>query len=156
EIPLRLLFEKPTLAALGAEVETALRGGEGTQAPPIVPVARTGESPLSFAQQRLWFLDQLEPGSSAYNVAAALVATGNLSLPLLPRTLAEGVRRHESLRTVFTVSPGGPVQVIEAPQPIALPEVDLAGLGAAPQKAEVRRLVAAESLRPFDLARGPL
>ena len=94
EMPLRRLFETPTVAGLAESIE----GGRGTglQAPPIVPVPRDGELPLSFAQQRLWFIDQLEPGSSVYNFPAAVRLKGPLNLVALKQSLNEIVKRHEA------------------------------------------------------------
>ena len=157
EVPLRRLFEAPSPAALAREVEAALRSGTGPAPPPLVPVPRDRELPLSFSQESLWLVHQLDPASPAYNVPAAVLVSGRLDPAVLARTLAEVVSRHEALRTTF---PGGrPVQAIHPPPPdtpVPLPVVDLAGLPAAPRDAETRRLALAEALRPFDLARGPL
>jgi acyl carrier protein len=112
EVPLRSLFEQPTVAALAAKIEAALRGERGVVAPPLVRVSRERELPLSFAQQRLWFLDQLEPGSAFYNVPTAVRLQGELNVEALERTLTEIVRRHEVLRTVFQSVNGDAVQVI--------------------------------------------
>src|SRR6185503_10336182 len=99
EVPLRSLFEQPTVAALAGKIEVALRGERGVAAPPLEKVSRERELPLSFAQQRLWFLDQLEPGSAFYNVPAAVRLHGQLHIEALEQTLTEIVRRHEVLRT---------------------------------------------------------
>ena len=99
ELPMRAIFEHPTVAGLAAEIESALRTGEAAQ-PPLVRADRTAELPLSFAQQRLWFLDQLE-GGPLYNVPVALRMRGELVVPVLSRVFAEIVQRHEVLRTVF-------------------------------------------------------
>ncbi len=104
EMPLRDLFEAPVLADLAARVEAALRAGAHQRAPPLVPVApalREAPLPLSFAQQRLWFIDQLEPGSPLYNMPVALRVEGPLDAAVLALCLGEIVRRHEALRTVF-------------------------------------------------------
>src|SRR5439155_2620521 len=130
-------FEAPTLAGLAARVEAAQRmqqtsrDGAVAPAPPLVPVLRLGPLPLSFAQQRLWFIDQLEPGSPLYNMPVALGVTGPLDAGVLALCLGEIVRRHESLRTVFAVLEGldgAPVQVIQTATPFLLPLVDLSGL----------------------------
>ncbi|HEX7239937.1 MAG TPA: amino acid adenylation domain-containing protein, partial [Longimicrobiaceae bacterium] len=156
ELPLRALFEAPTVAGLAARVEGLLRdGGEG-EAPPLVPVPRDGPLPLSFAQQRLWFIDRLEPGSPAYNMPFPLRLRGALDARALERSLAEVVRRHEALRTRFDAVGGEPVQVVDPAGPVALPLRDLRGLPEPARAAEVRRLAAEEALRPFDLERGPL
>jgi amino acid adenylation domain-containing protein len=155
ELPLRHLFEAPTVAGLAEAVREGLRE-ESTQAPPLVPVPREGDLPLSFAQQRLWFIDQLQPGNPGYNIATAVRLTGDLSVPRLERVFAEVERRHEVLRTTFTSREGQPVQVVSAALGPALPIVDLAGLPAAAREPQARRLAAAESLWPFDLEQGPL
>ncbi|MEP7010069.1 MAG: amino acid adenylation domain-containing protein [Acidobacteriota bacterium] len=156
EIPLRDLFESPTLSGLAARVETAQRVGHGSAAPPLVAVPRDGGAlPLSFAQQRLWFIDQLEPGRSLYNIPAALRIEGELRPEILPRVLAEVVRRHESLRTTFVSSAGRPEQIIGPAIDGGTPWVDLSAL-ATTGAAEARRLAQAEAQRPFDLSRGPL
>ncbi|HYX24954.1 MAG TPA: amino acid adenylation domain-containing protein, partial [Thermoanaerobaculia bacterium] len=156
ELPLRSLFEKPTVETLAAEVEALQARERGFEAPPLRPVAREGNLPLSFAQERLWFLDQLQPGSAAYNVPAAVRLTGRLDIPALTATLREIVRRHESLRTAFAVRSGQPVQVIAPGVDLSLPLVDLGGLEPGPRETEARRLTATEALRPFDLRRTPL
>jgi amino acid adenylation domain-containing protein len=159
EVPLRALFERPTVAGLAAEIARTIAGRD-LVAPPLLPVRRDslqGLLPLSFAQQRLWFLNQLEPESAAYNIAAALVARGPLEAAVLAGTLSEVARRHEVLRTVFRLGAAGePVQVIFPPAPVDLPRVDLSELSEDRREIEVRRLALAEARRPFDLARGPL
>ncbi len=139
EIGLQELFEEPTVAALAARVERAVGAGAGLEAPPIERVARDGELPLSFAQQRLWFIDQLAPGTALYNIPIALRASGELRVDVLSRALGEVVRRHEALRTVFAAVEGRGRQVILPPSAFPLPVVDLSGL---PEAA--RETVAAE------------
>src|SRR6185503_10043166 len=126
------------------------------QAPPLERVERAGRLPLSFAQQRLWFLDQMEPGSSFYNIPAAVRLRGVLNVEALERTLSEVVRRHEVLRTHFVAVDGEPVQVIEPAAPIKLEVLDLSVLGEAERTAANQRLIAEEAQQPFDLERGPL
>jgi amino acid adenylation domain-containing protein len=156
DVPLRALFEAPTVAALAERVDALLGEGAVVQAPPIVPTPRGGELPLSFAQQRLWFIDQLQPGSAAYNIPAALRIRGSLDAAALERTLAEVVRRHETLRTVFRAVDGGAVAEILPAGPVAIPVAELEGLPEAEREAAVARRVDEEAARPFDLARGPL
>ncbi|MFP2933825.1 amino acid adenylation domain-containing protein, partial [Pyxidicoccus sp. 3LG] len=156
ELPLRDLFEAPTVNALAARIDAAVRAGQGLQAPPLVPVSRTGALPLSFAQQRLWFLDQLEPGSSAYNIPSALRLTGFLDLTALERAFTELVRRHEALRTTFVATEGQPAQVIFEPVDFPLATIDLTVLPAGSRDAEAHQLAAQELQRPFSLAHGPL
>ncbi len=156
ELPVRSLFETPALAGWAAQVERAIRADQGVQAPPIVPVPRDRELPLSFAQERLWFLDQLEPGSPFYNIAAAVRLFGSLDAWALERAFGEVVRRHEVLRTTFTVIGGEPAQVVSAEARAALPAIDLSALSADERESELRRVADAEARRPFELARGPL
>ncbi|HEX8272563.1 MAG TPA: amino acid adenylation domain-containing protein [Longimicrobiaceae bacterium] len=157
EIPLRALFEAPTVAGLAEHAEAALREGAGVRLPPIVPVPRDGSPlPLSFAQQRLWFIDQLEPGSATYNLPVPLRLHGALDARALAAALTGLARRHESLRTVFRTAEGEPSQVVLPAAPVPLPTVDLGALRQAACEAEVLRLVAEDAARPFDLARGPL
>ncbi len=155
ELPLRALFEAPTVGELAARVGAA----SGASAlPPIAPVTRGDALPLSFAQERLWFLDQLEPGHAFYNVPEAVRLRGVLDVEALRRALGAVVARHEVLRTTFRTVDGRPFQVIAsatAPEAFVLPTEDLSGLGAAAGEVLERRL-AAEAARPFDLAGGPL
>ena len=159
ELPLRNLFEAPTVAALAARIDAARREGEGLRLPPVEPVPRGAALPLSFAQQRLWFLDQLDPGSPAYNLSAAVRLTGELQLPALVPALRAVVRRHEALRTVFRAPAGRPEQEVLPPDSAAaapLPLVDLAGLPEGCREAELQRTLTRHGRQPFDLARGPL
>ncbi|HEY4590924.1 MAG TPA: condensation domain-containing protein, partial [Thermoanaerobaculia bacterium] len=153
EMPVRALFEAPTVAKLAARVGATARG---IQAPPLVSIPREGDLPLSFAQQRLWFLDQLEPGSAVYNIPVVLQMSGRLEVAVLAAALAEIARRHEVLRTAFRAVAGEPVQVIAAPAGPGLSLIDLAALPAGEREREADRLAAAEARRPFDLGRGPL
>ncbi|HTG31557.1 MAG TPA: amino acid adenylation domain-containing protein [Thermoanaerobaculia bacterium] len=155
ELPVRDLFEAPTVEALAVRVEAARRTGANPAVPPLLPVPRQGDLPLSFAQQRLWFIDQLEPGSPLYNLPLALRVEGPLQPAVLQRCLGEIVRRHEALRTVFVLRGDSPVQVIQPPAPFTLPLVDLSGLPELARKAEARALAVEEAGRPFDLARDP-
>jgi amino acid adenylation domain-containing protein/non-ribosomal peptide synthase protein (TIGR01720 family) len=159
EMPLRELFAAPRLADFALRVEAARRTGAavpGAPAPPLVPVPRAGDLPLSFAQQRLWFLDQLEPGSPLYNMPGALRIEGPLSAAVLARCLGEIVRRHETLRTVFAAPAGSAVQVIRPAAPFPLPVVDLAGLPEHRREALALALLREEAGRPFDLTRDPI
>jgi amino acid adenylation domain-containing protein len=159
ELPLHTFFTLPTVAALAERVEAARRTGATAASPappPLVAGERRGDEPLSFAQQRLWFLSQLDPESTAYHVPVALRLTGALSPPALAAALAFVVERHETLRTTFALRQDGPAQVVAPPSGWRLPVVDLAHLGEAEREAEMHRLAHAEAIRPFDLARGPL
>ncbi|HWS88663.1 MAG TPA: amino acid adenylation domain-containing protein, partial [Pyrinomonadaceae bacterium] len=156
EVPLRELFARPTLGGLAQAVDEAVRRGAGVEAPPIVPVSREGALAVSFAQQRLWFIDQLQPGTTMYNLPVAVRLTGQLDLDAMRQTLSEIVRRHESLRTTFASVDGQPTQVINPTQPVALPLIDLSDLSPEAKRAESERLAEREARRPFDLAAGPL
>jgi amino acid adenylation domain-containing protein len=155
ELPLRTLFERPKLADLAAWIEQAMPNG-APAALGIVRQPRSGPLPLSFSQRRLWFLDQMEPGSPLYNIAAAVELTGRPDLPVLAAALGEVVRRHEALRTAFHVVDHEPVQVIPEPAGCALPLIDLQGLPTHEREGEAGRLASAEARRPFDLSHPPL
>ncbi|HVT15727.1 MAG TPA: amino acid adenylation domain-containing protein, partial [Thermoanaerobaculia bacterium] len=161
ELTLRQLFAAPTVAQLAGVVRAARAAGRAAT-PPIVPLPpeeRQGDLPASFAQQRLWLLDQIEPGSAAYNLPAAVRLRGVLAVEDLRRILAEVVRRHEALRTTLPARAAGPVQRIAPPTQAALPAlplVDLAGLPPGRVEELAHALAGAEARRPFDLQRGPL
>ncbi len=156
EVPLRRLFETPTVAGLAESLDLSHRDEQNLQQPPIQPVPRDGDLPLSFAQQRLWFIDQLDPGNSVYNFPVAVRLKGSLNPAALNRSLNEIVRRHEALRTTFSTLDGQPVQVIAPRLNITLPIVDLTKIPELERENEVQRLVVEEARRPFDLAHGPL
>jgi amino acid adenylation domain-containing protein len=156
EMPLRAVFESPTVAELAGHVEALLRSGNAVEVPPVVPAPRNGELPLSFSQERLWFIDQLEPGNPVYNIGAAVRLTGCLDMDALRRTFDESMRRHESLRTTFATVGGRPVQVVSAPGHFEIGLTDLSGLPEAGRDDETLRLAREEARKPFDLGRGPL
>ena len=155
ELPLRSLFESPTLGELVKAIEAGSERQLITR--PIVPVPRDGELPLSFAQQRMWFLNQLEPDSHLYNMHTGVRLAGELNTEALELTFSEIVRRHEVLRTSFRIGTSGrPVQIIEPPKPVKLVPFDLSKLPVAEQEAQVRQLAEREARKPFDLSRAPL
>jgi natural product biosynthesis luciferase-like monooxygenase protein/amino acid adenylation domain-containing protein/non-ribosomal peptide synthase protein (TIGR01720 family) len=154
ELPLRSLFESPTIAGLALSVEQRRSAGHGVAAPPLLPVARDNELPLSFAQQRLWFLHQLEPDNPFYNVPVAVRLRGRLDVAALEQTLSEIIRRHEVLRTTFDNIEGRAAQVINPPENLTLLLVDLSDMEE--REEEAVRLANQEAQRPFDLSRGPL
>ncbi|HZF08986.1 MAG TPA: amino acid adenylation domain-containing protein, partial [Thermoanaerobaculia bacterium] len=158
ELPLRELFENPTVAGLARAIEEAQRSrsGLGRVSPPLERVERVADLPLSFAEERLWFIDQLDPGRPTYNMPLPLSVCGRLDPAVLAQSLSQVVERHETLRTRFESVGGRPVQVIDPPGGHALSSVDLGELAAHDLAREVRRLAREESWRPFDLARGPL
>jgi len=155
ELPLRVLFEGPTVAELALRVEE-MRRADLPVLPPVAPTERTGAMPLSFAQERLWFIDRLDPGSTAYNIPVAWRLGGALDHSALERALGEIVRRHEALRTTFTEAGGSPVQVIAPFRGFTLPVEELAVAGEADREGAVRHRADEEAARPFDLAAGPL
>jgi amino acid adenylation domain-containing protein len=156
EIPLRRLFEVPTVAGLAESIEAVRQAGQNLLPPPILPAPRSGDLALSFAQQRLWFFDRLKPGNPAYNIPAAVRLRGPFNLAALEQSLNEIVKRHESLRTTFGDVDGRPTQLIASTVTIKLPVIDLRTLPPGERETEVRRLVTAEAQLPFDLSRGPL
>ena len=159
ELPLRALFEAPTVEALAHRVDAALSGAAGRRprALPLVPLARDGAPlPLSFAQQRLWFLNQLDGRSASYNMPVAVRLNGRLDVDALRRTLDIIVGRHESLRTRFILIDGSPRQLVDERIAFDVPLDDLAALPPVQREAEVRRLTQAEARTPFDLEQGPL
>ena len=153
ELPLRRLFASPTVAALAAELESAAQAS-GTLA--LARVTGSRDLPLSFAQQRLWFLEQLQPGSPVYNLPVGLRLLGGLAVPALRAALSEVVRRHESLRTTFVAADGQPLQRVHSPAAVPLGLIDLSGLDREAREDELSRWVRENAERPFDLARGPL
>ncbi|HYR07693.1 MAG TPA: condensation domain-containing protein, partial [Longimicrobium sp.] len=156
ELPLRALFEEPTVAELAGRVEEMRRAGLPVL-PPVVPVGRAGALPLSFAQERLWFLDRMEPGSTTYNMPPMAWRLGGvLDEAALERSLGEIVRRHEALRTVFAEVDGSPVQVIAPFGGFSLPVEDLSGLSEGDREAAVAQRAGDEARRVFDLSAGPL
>jgi amino acid adenylation domain-containing protein/non-ribosomal peptide synthase protein (TIGR01720 family) len=156
ELPLRFLFESPTVAGLAKCIEQVRQQQTGTDLPPIQSGAKPAAIPLSYAQQRFWFIDQLQPGGSSYNVPSAVRVEGILYREVLEKSLKEIVRRHESLRTRFISVAGAPQQVIDNETQISLPFVDLASLPSGAREAEAGRIVQKIVAEPFDLGSGPL
>ncbi|MBU8901081.1 non-ribosomal peptide synthetase, partial [Corallococcus sp. M34] len=154
ELPLRAIFEAPTVEALA---ERLRRGAPGkTKQPELKRVERTGALPLSFAQQRLWFLDQLEPGSAFYNVPVAVRLSGALDVDALERSFEALVQRHEVLRTTFGTHDGEPVQLIASAVRIPWERVDLSDVAASERDAAMRSWVARSARCSFSLQSGPL
>ena len=155
DVGVRSVFEHPTVAELARAVEEISQEARPDEPPlvPLAPAVREEGLPLSFAQQRLWFLESLQPGTALYNLPQVWHLRGPLSVPALNQALAEIVRRHEALRTVFAVKESGePVQVVLPPDPFPLVELDLSEL----PEPEAERILSEEVRRPFDLRRGPL
>jgi amino acid adenylation domain-containing protein len=176
-VPLRKMFEAPTIAALAAYIKqqrvdgatiqvrnsSAGRPGpiseppdESFELPPVRANAAGREFPLSFSQQRLWLLNQLDSGSPAHNIPAVLMLEGSLDVSALQRSLNDVARRHETLRTGFGWSAGGPVQIIAGSLEIELQFVDLSETLSDGDQNRAARMAEAEAAAPFDLARPPL
>jgi acyl carrier protein len=156
EVALRELFEEPTVAGFGERVAAALRAGAGVSAPPLRRVERREEMVLSFAQQRLWFIEQLRPGSPLYNMPHAVRMLGRLNVKVLEQTVTEIVRRHEILRTTVKVTGGQPMQVVHPAAPVKLAIIDLSRVDQAEREEKALNLITQDSTQPFDLSRGPL
>ncbi|MBJ6766256.1 non-ribosomal peptide synthetase, partial [Myxococcaceae bacterium JPH2] len=154
DLPLRAVFEATTLTALARRIDEASHEARGSDAPPLIPVSRSQPLPLSFAQQRLWFLDQLQPGTTAYNMPNALRLEGTLDVDALEHAFTDLCGRHESLRTTFLSVEGEPVQLIAPPTPFQLDRIDLSERE--DREDETLRLAEAETTLPFQLATGPL
>jgi amino acid adenylation domain-containing protein len=153
DLPVRALFEAPTVAGTAERLER-LEGGPGTWL--LTPRGSDGPAPLSFAQERLWILDRIEPGSSAYGIPIAVRLRGPLDHRAFERALAGVIERHDTLRTTFAIEAGRPVQIAHPPGPPPLAWVDLGGLPEARRGEALDRGLARASMRPFDLVRGPL
>lgn len=156
EIPLRTAFECPTVAELARAVDRVRQEGSGPQAPPLVPGRREGPALLSFAQQRLWFLGELEPESWFYNLPFGLRIKGELDLSVLERSINEVVCRHDVLRTTIAVDNDQPVQIIAAEGVVSLMVEDFRSLPDSRREEEVLRAAKSEAQRLFDLSRGLL
>ncbi|GDZ93325.1 McnC protein [Planktothrix agardhii CCAP 1459/11A] len=155
EMPLRELFVAPTVAALAQVIKRVSEQEERTELP-ILPREKDAELPLSFAQTRLWFLDQFESDSSFYNIPLALRLEGNLNQDVLIQSLAEIRDRHEALRTNFISVDGVATQVIQTPSPWTVTIVDLQHLSSSEQEIASQELIQNQAIQAFDLARDPL
>ena len=155
-IGVRSIFEDLTVARLAKRIEEALRAGEKDVAPPLVKAPRADRIPLSFAQQRMWFIDQLEPGSAAYNIPCAVRLRGDLDTDALRKTLNEIVARHEVLRTSFPSMNGQPRQEILEPGDLQPEYIDLSAMDETEREIRLLSDLQAEAKRGFDLASGRL
>ncbi|PYP84892.1 MAG: non-ribosomal peptide synthetase, partial [Blastocatellia bacterium AA13] len=156
ELPLRDFFAAPTIGQLALKVRDALDGGRLPDAPELRRVERDRPLPLSFAQQRLWFMDQLEPNTARYNISIIVHLSGQLNIEALERAFSKVVQRHEVLRTSFISVEGTPAQVIREQAALPLPMERLDEKPADEREAETKRLTREEALKPFDLEAGPL
>ncbi len=156
DLQLRDLFETPTVEQVALAIDRLRQKEAGITAPPIEKAPRDQELPLSFAQQRLWFLDQLAPGSASYNIPSAMRISGKLNVEAFEKSLREIVRRHESLRTTFADKQGTPVQIVSDDVDFQLKQTDLSSLPEAEREQEVMRRAREDAVAVFDLAKGPL
>ncbi|RKH18541.1 amino acid adenylation domain-containing protein, partial [Corallococcus sp. CA041A] len=157
-LPLAALFEAPTVAGIAERLVPLLR--QSPQAPvsvelPLVPLARTGELPLSFVQERVWRLEQHLPGQSAYNIPFVLRLEGDLNADVMERGIQEIVQRHEALRTTYDAVDGRPVQRFHAHMRVPLTRVELRG-PAETREPEALRLAREDAAKPYDLVHGPV
>ena len=155
DLPLRTLFEFPTIEELSGKVEL-LAKQTTTKESKIVPIARNENLPLSFAQQRLWFLDQLNPGDAAYNISGALRLIGKLNISALENSLNEIVRRHEILRTTFAMAEGQPIQVVAPHLTLDTTIINLDEFPENQREVKIPELVLQQAKQPFDLTQNPL
>jgi amino acid adenylation domain-containing protein len=157
ELPMASVFEAPTLAALAGRIEALRPADAEPELAPIPTVSRDDQPlPLSFSQERLWFLDQFQPGSPLYNVPMSLRLRGRLDVTALERTFQEVVRRHEVLRTGFTSVEGQPAQMIHPEAHLEMPVTDLSDSPTPWTETRLADLAEEEAQRPFDLSQPPL
>ncbi|WP_442940787.1 non-ribosomal peptide synthase/polyketide synthase [Nostoc sp.] len=156
ELPLRSLFAAPTVAQLSEHIQRSQQQDLELTAPPILPRAKNAELPLSFAQTRLWFLEQLNPNSAFYNLLIALRLVGTLNVAILEQSLIEILHRHEALRTNFAIADGEPSQVIQTQTNWTVSVVDLQHLPTSEQKIASQQLAQQQAIQPFELATQPL
>ena len=154
-VPLRTLFQSSAIKKLAEEVDTLVLN-RGATATTITRVSREQPLALSFPQQRLWFIDQLDAGSAIYNINKAFRCRGRIDAARLNRAVQSVAARHEILRTSFVAHDGQPVQLIAPTVDIPFRVQDLSSVLAADQKAEVDRFIKIETEKPFDLSTGPL
>ena len=154
DIPLRSIFDNPTVAGLAECITTQLPKSDAVDTAPMTSVSRERPLPLSFEQQRLWFLDQLMPGNPFYNVPVAYRITGRLNVEAIEHSINRIIERHEMLRTVFTVVEGMPAQHVQTPMAVRVQLVE--AWEQVSSETELGYLIQKEGRRPFDLSRGPL
>jgi amino acid adenylation domain-containing protein/thioester reductase-like protein len=152
ELPLRSLFAAPTIAELSPNIQRLQQQDIELAAPPILRRAENAEIPLSYAQKRLWFLDQFESNSSLYNISFGLRLVGTVNIAALQQSLKEIIHRHEALRTNFITVDGQAAQIIQTQTNWKVTVVDLQDLPWKEQKTAAQKLVQQEAIRPFDLA----
>jgi amino acid adenylation domain-containing protein len=157
DLPVRTLFEAPTVSGLAAVLERQLGAATGWRLPKVVErVPRDEPLPLSFSQERMWLAQAMRPNSSAYNVVCGMRLHGRLDVEVLGRAVDVLVQRHEGLRTSIVVTPTGPAQVITPQLSVDLPLIDLSHLSGEHAEAELRERASVLAATPFDLSRAPL
>ena len=156
EIPLQRLFEAPTIEQLAALIKPMVRSDPQPQVTTIARIDRDRPIPLSFAQQRLWFLDQFDPNSAVYNIVLPVHFAGPVDAAMLEGALNDLIARHETLRTTFSTIEGDPVQVISPSLKIKIPVHDLRKAPERSRKVELQRLITRQAQAPFDLKNGPV
>jgi amino acid adenylation domain-containing protein len=156
DLALRVLFEAPNIGALAQLLDSLEQAASPADSVPSVPAPRDQAFPLSFAQQRLWILDQFKSGSTAYLVTKAFRLKGPLNVSALNQSFNALVARHESLRTTFSVVDGDPVQVVVPSLTVPLSIVDLQGLASEEQETALQQHIQDNAHLPFDLSKGPL
>ncbi|TMC14576.1 MAG: non-ribosomal peptide synthetase, partial [Chloroflexi bacterium] len=156
ELSVRSLFETSSVAGLARQIEGQLRAGKERTMPPLVTMPRKQDLPLSFAQQRLWFMDRLQPESTAYQGTEVLHFHGVLNARVLERSLEKLMHRHEILRTTFAVQAGEPMQVIHPAARYYLPVIDLSGLKQEQGALQARQVARQDARHPCNLDKGPL
>jgi amino acid adenylation domain-containing protein len=156
DVPLRVLFDAPTIAELAQELETIIRDGRSPELPPIVPVPRDGPIPLSMNQKNLWRVDQMMPGTHFFNITYVYRLWGVLNLKALEEALTRIVARHEALRTVFAIVDGTPVQIIKDARDFCVSTLDLTDRSRADACEASAARILEHRLQPFNLATGPL
>ena len=156
EVPLRVLFEKPSIAELSHEIENLIRQGTAPEFPPIVRMPRNDALPLSLNQEHLWRVDQIIPGTHFFNIPYVYQINGRLNVKALEKALREIIGRHEALRTVFERNEGGPTQIIKSVPSFVLEIVDLRSVHSENVTEKATDLILQERFEGFDLAEGPL
>ncbi|MEH2026360.1 non-ribosomal peptide synthetase [Nostoc sp.] len=156
ELPMRHFFETPTISEIADSIIQAQQEDRGCSVVPIQSIGRDDDLPLSFGQERLWFLNELVPNHAFYNVSEAFRLRGVLNSTILEQSLNEIINRHEILRTTYSSLKGQPIQVIHSTFPIKLLVVNLQGLSPDDRESQVRQIILEEAQRPFDLVQGTL
>ena len=156
DIPVKVLFEYPTISALAAQVDRSQQQQHTLSRPPLIATARTDSIPLSFAQQRIWFLDQLQPNNAAYHIPMAIQLGGQIHYRALHYSFEMLIHRHEVLRTIFPLEQGQPVQRILPSLALNFPLIDLSLLPLSEQEVLIDHVLAVEATHPFSLQQGPL